>query len=88
MNKKVIISICVVVLILIMGVFVWTKVNNTFDKSNPIIFEQQINDDYISIIYKGKEYVPYSSITSKEREKYLGYVGEDKQDEIYNLKDI
>lgn len=88
MNKKVIIAICIVilVLILIIGVFTWIKLNNTFNKSNPIIFEKGSNDNYSYVIYKGREYVPYCAYSPKEREKYLGYVGEDKQDEIYTVK--
>ena len=34
MNKKVIIGICIAVLIVIIGVFAWIKLNNRFDKSN------------------------------------------------------
>ena len=33
MNKKVIIAIYIVILVLIIGVFAWIKLNNTFDKS-------------------------------------------------------
>ncbi len=44
------------------------------------------NDDYSYVIYQGKEYVPYCEFNSKEREKYLCYVGDDKQDEIYTVK--
>lgn len=86
MNKKVIIGICVGVLIVILGIIGWYFTHPKFDKSNPIIFEQQTNDDYAYIIYQGREYIPYSAINSSEREKYLGYVGDDKQDEIYTFK--
>ena len=86
MNKKVIIAICTVILILIIGAFAWIKLNNTFDKSNPIIFEKGSNDNYSYIIYQGREYVPYCAISSTERDSYLGYIGEDKQDEVYKVK--
>lgn len=86
MNKKVIIGICIAVLIVIIGVFAWIKLNNRFDKSNPIIFEKGTNDDYSYVIYQGKEYVPYCAFNPKEREKYLGYIRDDKQDEIYTAK--
>ena len=86
MNKKIIIVICIVVLVLIIGAFAWIKLNNTFDKSNPIIFEKGSNDNYSYVIYQGRVYVPYCAYSQYERAKYLGYVGDDKQDEIYTVK--
>lgn len=86
MNKKVIIGICAIVLTVIIGIFVFIKLNPSFDKSNPIIFEKSKTEDYIYIIYQDKRYVPYSAISPSKREDYLGYVGEDKQDEIYTFK--
>ena len=86
MNKKVIISICIVILILIIGIFAWIKLFPSFDKSNPIIFEKGLNDDYVYIIYQGREYVPYCAFDPRERENYLGYVEDDNQDEIYTFK--
>lgn len=84
-NKKIIIAICIVILVII-GIFAWIKLHNTFDKSNPLIFEKGLNENYSYVIYQGKEYIPYCAYNPKEREKYLGYVGEDKQDEIYTVK--
>ena len=86
MNKKVIITICIVILILIIGAFAWIKLNNTFDKSNPIIFEKGSNDNYSYVIYQNKEYVPYSACSPKDRTKYLGYIKDDEQNEIYTFK--
>ena len=90
MNKKVIIVICIVILVLILiliiGAFTWIELNNTFDKSNPIILEKQSNEEYSYVIYEGREYVPYCAFSPKKREKYLGYVGDDKQDKIYTVK--
>lgn len=86
MSKKVVIGICIVVLVVIIGAFAWIKLNNTFDKSNPIIFEKGSNGDYSYVIYQGREYVPYCAFNPQKRETYLGYVGEDKQDEIYTVK--
>lgn len=37
-------------------------------------------------IYQGREYVPYCAYSPGEREQYLGYVGQDKQDEVYTVK--
>ena len=85
MNKKVIIGILIVTLALVI-VAVFVKLNNRFDKSNPIIFEKMSNEDYDYIIYQGREYVPYCAYSPNEREKYLGYVEGNKQDEIYTVK--
>ena len=85
MNKKVVVTICIMVFIVIIGGAIWIKLYPTFDKSNPIIFKEQSNDNYASIIYDGREYVPYCPYNPKEREKYLGYVGNDKNNEIYTV---
>lgn len=85
MNKKVIIGIGVGVMIVLIGVFAWSNLH-AFDKSNPIIFEKSEAEEYSYIIYQDREYVPYCAFSSREREKYLGYVGDDKQDEIYTVK--
>ncbi len=86
MNKKVIINICVGILIVVSSIIAWHFTHLKFDKSNPILFKQQENDDYAYIIYQGREYVPYSAINPNRREKYLGYVGDDKQEEIYTFQ--
>ena len=85
MNKKIVIAICVVILIII-GAFVIIKMQNVFYKLNPIIFEQSKTENYKYIIYKDKRYAPYSAISSTERGSYLGYVGDNKTDEIYTFK--
>ena len=85
MNKKIVIAICVTILIII-GTFVIIKIQNNFNRLNPIIFEESKTEDYKYIINKDKRYVPYSAISPTQRGKYLGYVGDDKTDEIYAFK--
>lgn len=86
MNKKVIIGIIIGLIVVIIGVLAWIKLNS-FDKSNPIIFEQLVSEDYAYIVYKENEYVPYSAISPTDRGKYLGYVKDDEVEEIYTFKD-
>lgn len=86
MNKKIIIGICIGIIIVVIGLFAWFELNTAFDKSNPIIFEKSETEDYTCIIYQDREYVPYCAFSPEEREKYLGYVNEDKKDEIYTVK--
>ena len=85
MNKKIVIAVCAIILIII-GVIVIIKMQNNFDKSNPIIYEASKTEDYRYIINKDKRYVPYSAINPTKRGSYLGYIGDDKTDEIYTFK--
>ena len=78
-----VISSIIVISIIVLG-YLWIKLPD--ENIEPIIFEQQINDDYASVIYEGREYVPYCAISPRERDGYLGYVGDDKQDKIYSYK--
>lgn len=84
MNKKIIAGICAGSVVVIVLAFI--ILHPTFDKSDPIIFEQQTNGEYAYIIYQGKEYVPYCAFNPGERGKYLGYVGDHTADEIYTFK--
>ena len=56
------------------------------DKSNPIIFQKESNEEYAYIIYEGKEYVPYCAIFNNDRGEYLGHIKDDEQEEIYTYK--
>lgn len=51
----------------------------------PVIFQQKENEDYVSIIWNDREYVPYCAISPAEREEYLGYMEDDPDMEIYEL---
>lgn len=84
MNKKLIAGICAgFIVIIALAFFI---LHPTFDKSNPILFEKQTNGEYAYIIYQDREYVPYCAFNPRERGKYLGYVGDDRADEIYTFK--
>lgn len=62
----------------------WSKLLD--ENIDPIVFEKYSNEEYSYIVYDGKEYIPYSSISPTERDCYLGYVKDDEQDEIYTCK--
>ncbi len=51
----------------------------------PVIFQQKENEDYVSIIWNDREYVPYCAISPAERGEYLGYMEDDPDVEIYEL---
>ena len=51
----------------------------------PVIFQQKENEDYVSIIWNDREYVPYCAISPTERGEYLGYMEDDPDVEIYEL---
>ena len=82
MNKKIIIGICISIVVIAIGIFIWNKC-----KTEPIIFEQGVSESYAYIIYDGKEYVPYSAISSTDRGKYLGYIKDNEGEKIYKFKD-
>lgn len=54
-------------------------------KNQTIIFEQRVNDQYLSIIWEDREYVPYCAINPKNRGAYLGYLEDEPQEEIYEF---
>lgn len=78
-----VISSIIVISIIVLG-YLWIKLPD--ENIEPIIFEKGSNGEYAYIIYEDREYVPYCAISPRERDCYLGYVGEDKQDEIYTYK--
>lgn len=82
----IILAIFLLVVGIIGGVIVGLN-RNRFDKSNPIILQSGDNGEYRYILYEGREYVPYCAISPKARDKYIGYVGNDKQDEVYTYID-
>lgn len=84
MIKKLIAGICAGLIIVIVLAFI--LLHPTFDKSNPILFEKQTNGEYAYIIYQDREYVPYCAFNPRERGKYLGFVRDDRADEIYTFK--
>lgn len=82
MNKKIIISICISIIAIVFLIFIWSK-----SKTDSIIFEQGLTENYAYIIYDGKEYVPYSAISPTNKGKYLGYIKDNETEKIYQFKD-
>lgn len=46
----------------------------------------QSNDDYISIIWKDRVYIPFCAINNSEQGAQIGIVNEDKNDQVYEYK--
>lgn len=82
MNKKAIISIFIAIIVVVIGIFICSKY-----KTESIIFEQKVSNNYAYIVYNGNEYVPYSAISSTNRGKYLGYIKGNETEKIYKFKD-
>lgn len=54
-------------------------------KNEITIFHQKVNEQYLSIIWDDREYVPYCAIEPSKRGEYLGYMENDSNVEIYEL---
>lgn len=55
------------------------------DRNEIIIFRQTANDQYASIIWAEREYVPYCAISPTKRGAYLGHMEDDEDVKIYEL---
>lgn len=49
--------------------------------------ETQESNDYLSVIWRDKAYVPFCVVDNKERGIQIGIVNGDKKDQIYEYKD-
>lgn len=85
MKGKIIICICAAAAIAVTAVLLCLRLYS-FDKSDPIIFEMLVAKDYAYIKYNENEYVPYSAVSPADRGEYLGYIKDDKTEEIYTFK--
>ena len=56
-----------------------------YRQSGACHFSAKENEDYVSIIWNDREYVPYCAISPTERGEYLGYMEDDPDVEIYEL---
>lgn len=59
--------------------------SNNSSSNQIIIFQQRVNDQYLSIIWDDREYVPYCAINQKNRGAFLGYLEDEPQEEIYEF---
>lgn len=55
------------------------------NNNQSIIFHQEVNEQYLSIIWDEREYVPYCAIEPNKRGEYLGYIEDDSDVKIYEL---
>lgn len=46
----------------------------------------QSNDDYVSIIWEDRVYVPFCAISNREQGAQVGIVNGDKNDQVYEYK--
>lgn len=53
------------------------------DKSDPILFETVEREEYVSVLWEGREYIPFSGGYPGFRGEYLGYIADDPDEEIY-----
>ena len=44
------------------------------------------NDDYVSIIWEGRTYVPFCAVDNDEKGVQIGIVNGDKNDQVYEYK--
>ena len=44
------------------------------------------NNDYVSILWEGRTYVPFCGIDNSERGAQIGIVNEDKNDQVFEYK--
>jgi len=47
----------------------------------------EVNDEYVSIVWGNKTYVPYCAVSKKDCGEQIGIVGGDKDNRIYEYKD-
>lgn len=45
------------------------------------------NDNYVSIVWEGRTYVPFCGINNNEKGKQIGIVNGDKKDQVYEYKE-
>lgn len=55
--------------------------NNTLDNMTT-----ESNDDYVSIIWEGRTYVPFCAVDNDEKGVQIGIVNGDKNDQVYEYK--
>lgn len=71
-GKKIISSILIIILLLLL----WNCGAKSGLPENPIVFETKVYEDYRSITWQEKEYIPFSFIESSDIGECLGYYEE------------
>ncbi len=56
------------------------------DKSDPILFETAEREEYISVLWEGREYIPFSGLNPMQRGEYLGHIQGAPDEELYTWK--
>lgn len=53
----------------------------------PVVFQPADRDGYQSVLWEGREYVPFCPFDPQERGTYLGYLEGDEDDQLYTWAD-
>ena len=63
-----------------------TAYNTSFQAGRAVECQKVSGGDYMSILYEGREYVPFCAIDPRCRGDYLGYMEEDEDDRVYEFE--
>ena len=63
-----------------------TAYNTSFQAGRAVECERVSGGDYMSILYEGREYVPFCAIDPGCRGDYLGYMEDDEDDKVYEFE--
>lgn len=75
----------IIVILMVLIAYCFSACGSDTSNNEIVIFQQRVNDHYLSIIWDDREYVPYCAIQPKERGKYLGYLENEPQEELYEF---
>lgn len=74
--------ILVTIMILLVSLCACSK-----QKSDLVVMSYEVGDEYVSIIYEDKTYVPYGPLSAYvDRGKQIGYINGNENDKIYEVK--
>ena len=90
MNKKTIMIISGVVLLLIIFVISYIFIQNNKYNKRPENMENMSyyeTEQYKAIIWNNRTYVPYTTVKNSDRGQWIGIVNNDEEDRVYQYKD-
>lgn len=82
---KALLKSCVLATLLVVSIYCFTACGSNKDA---IVFTEKVNDQYASVVWNDKEYVPFSAVLSSEdMGNYLGYMENEVEMKVYGYKD-
>ena len=90
MNKKTIMIILGVVLLLIIFVISYIFIQNNKYNKRPENMENMSyyeTEQYKAIIWNNRTYVPYTTVKNSDRGQWIGIVNNDEEDRVYQYKE-